>query len=114
MSRKAKVPVAAAAYVPTSFPRTDATAARLVQDLEVRLAPFVGLWLAAVSTVPERTRALDKLAVTIATARRWGAPLATLAGLGLSRADPGHPNLRSSTERDFRGRGGAIAGSPAG
>ena len=80
VSRKAKVPVAAAAYVPTSLPRTNATAARLVQDLEARLAPFVGLWLAAVTTGPERTRALDQLAVTIATARRWGAPLRTWPG----------------------------------
>lgn len=79
-SRRAEIPVAEAAYVPTVQPRSHATAARLVQDMETRLAPFVGLWLAAAPNPAERGRAFDTLATTVATARSWGAPLRTWPG----------------------------------
>ncbi|MDN5804815.1 MAG: ferritin-like domain-containing protein, partial [Microlunatus sp.] len=50
IDRKADVPVAAAAYVPSTVPRNAATAAKLVRQLETALAPFCGLWLAAAGT----------------------------------------------------------------
>ncbi len=74
-ARKAEIPIAEPAYVPSVYPRTNATAGQLVQDMESRLAPFVGLWLAAVSTAPDRTRAFDELSTTVANALRWGSPL---------------------------------------
>ena len=80
LTRRAEVPIAEPAYVPTVFPRTDATASRLVQDLEVRLTPFLGLWLAAGPTPADRSRAFDALSLTVAAATSWGAPLRTWPG----------------------------------
>ena len=80
LTRRAEVPIAEPAYVPTVFPRTDATASRLVQDLEVRLTPFLGLWLAAGPTPVDRGRAFDALSLNVAAATSWGAPLRTWPG----------------------------------
>lgn len=73
LARKADVPVAAPAYVPSTNPRNAKTAAKLIRQMETALMPFCGLWLAATTTSGERVEALDQVARTSAVARRWGA-----------------------------------------
>ena len=60
VARSAQVPAAEPAYVPSVNPRSDATAARLIVSMEIALAPFCGLWLAAANN-PERARAFSTL-----------------------------------------------------
>lgn len=74
-ARRAEVPIADPAYVPTVQPKTNAGAGRLVLDMETRLAPFVALWLTAAPALPERTRAFQTLSTTVTGALTWGAPL---------------------------------------
>lgn len=73
LDRKAEVPVAAPAYVPSTNPRNARTAARLIRQMETALVPFCGLWLAATDTQSERTEALNQVGRTAGVARRWGA-----------------------------------------
>lgn len=80
LDRKADVPVAAAAYVPSTTPRNATTAAKLVRQLETALVPFCGLWLAAATSPTERAEALDQLSRTAAVSRQWGAVLTTWPG----------------------------------
>lgn len=73
LARKADVPVAAPAYVPSTNPRNAATAAKLIRQMESALVPFCGLWLAATTTPGERTEALNQVGRTTGVARQWGA-----------------------------------------
>jgi len=75
LNRKAEVPAADAAYVPSTNPRNAATAAKLIRQMETALVPFCGLWLAAAATPAERTEALDQVGRTLGVARQWGATL---------------------------------------
>ena len=79
VARSAQVPAAEPAYVPSVSPRSDATAAQLILSMEIALAPFCGLWLAAANN-PERTRAFSTLSGTVTTARRLGAPISAWPG----------------------------------
>ena len=80
LNRKADVPVADAAYVPSTNPRNAATAAKLVRQMETALLPFGGLWLAAATTPAERSEAQDQLNRTAGVARRWGAAVSAWPG----------------------------------
>jgi hypothetical protein len=80
LNRKAEVPVAAAAYVPSTNPRNAATAAKLIRQMETALVPFCGLWLAASAAPAERTEALDQVGRTLGVARRWNASLPAWPG----------------------------------
>lgn len=80
LNRKADVPVADAAYVPTTNPRNAATAATLVRQMETALLPFLGLWLAAAGTPAERAEAQGQLTRTAGVARGWGAAAAAWPG----------------------------------
>lgn len=80
LNRKADVPVAKAAYVPSTNPRNAATAAKLIRQMETGFQPFCGLWLAAATTPAERAKALNELARTVTVARQWGASLSAWPG----------------------------------
>ena len=80
LDRKADVPVAKAAYVPSTNPRNAQTAAKLIRQMETGFQPFCGLWLAAATVPAERTEALDQLGHTTTVARQWGAALSTWPG----------------------------------
>ncbi len=80
LNRKADVPVAHAAYVPTTNPRNATSAATLVRQMETALLPFCGLWLAAAGTPSERSEAQDQLTRTSGVALRWGASVAAWPG----------------------------------
>lgn len=84
LNRKAEVPVAEPAYVPSTNPRNAATAAKLIRQLETALLPFCGLWLAATDAPGERTEALNQIGRTAAVSRRWGAALPAWPGWKLS------------------------------
>ena len=84
LSRKAEVPVAKAAYVPTTNPRNARTAAKLIRQMETALVPFCGLWLTATDTAAERTQALDQVGRTSRVARQWGASLPAWPGWQLA------------------------------
>ena len=80
LNRKADVPVAKAAYVPSTNPRNAATAAKLIRQMETGFQPFCGLWLAAAPTSIERTEALNQLGHATTVARQWGAALPAWPG----------------------------------
>jgi hypothetical protein len=80
LARKAEVPVADAAYVPSTSPRNSATAGKLIRQMETALVPFCGLWLVATDTSAERTEALDQVGRTERVARQWGASLTVWPG----------------------------------
>ncbi len=80
LNRKAEVPVADAAYVPSTNPRNAATAAKLIRQMETALVPFCGLWLAAATAPAERTEALYQVGRTLGVARQWGATLPSWPG----------------------------------
>lgn len=84
LNRKADVPVAEPAYVPTTNPRNARTAAKLIRQMETALVPFTGLWLVATGSTAERTQALDQVARTERVARSWGASLPTWPGWKLA------------------------------
>jgi hypothetical protein len=80
IGRKAEVPVADAAYVPSTNPRNVATAAKLIRQMETALMPFCGLWLASAAAPAQRTEALGQLDRTTSVARTWGASLPAWPG----------------------------------
>ncbi|HEY5979118.1 MAG TPA: DUF4439 domain-containing protein [Microlunatus sp.] len=80
LNRKASVPVADPAYVPSTNPRNAAAAAKLIRQMETALVPFCGLWLAAAADPAERSEALGQVARTVAVARQWGASLPAWPG----------------------------------
>jgi uncharacterized protein DUF4439 len=80
LARSAPVPAPAPAYVPSTRPTTPARAARLLQQMEVALAPYCGQWLAAAADPAARGSAYGALAATVATARAWDAPVARWPG----------------------------------
>jgi hypothetical protein len=80
LARPAPVPAAEPAYVPSVNPRSDATAAQLVAAMEDALAPFCGLWLASSGNAADRRRAFSALSATVATARRFDAPVSAWPG----------------------------------
>ena len=77
-----EVPAAAPAYDPDPEVRDAGDARLLVQRMETRLLPFVGLWLAAAARPADREAALEELTSTVATATAWGAPLQAWPGWG--------------------------------
>ena len=77
--RKADIPAAEPAYVPTVVPRDGASAAKLIRSMHVALLPFCGQWLAAAGDA-DRKRALTTLASTAGRARSWDAPLPAWPG----------------------------------
>ena len=80
LNRKAEVPIADAAYVPSTNPRNAATAAKLIRQMETALVPFCGLWLAAAAAPAEHTEALNQIGRTLRVARQWGASLPAWPG----------------------------------
>lgn len=80
INRKAEVPVAEAAYVPSTNPRNASTARKLIRQMESALAPFCGLLLAAADTPVARTQSLGQVSATLSTARQWGAALPAWPG----------------------------------
>lgn len=76
------VPAAAPAYDPDPEVRDAGDARVLVQRMETRLLPLLGLWLAAAARPADRELALDELAGTVATATAWGGPLQAWPGWG--------------------------------
>ena len=84
LNRKAEVPVAAAAYVPSTNPRNAATAAKLIRQMETALVPFCGLWLAAC----RRPRRADRGPGSAGSDPRGGPPVERVAA-GLARLAAG-------------------------
>ncbi|SDU84519.1 protein of unknown function [Microlunatus sagamiharensis] len=80
LSRKADVPPAEPAYAPSPAVRSPADATRLVRGMQYRLAPFVGLTLAAAGSAGARTVALTQLRSTVRTSVTWGAGLQVWPG----------------------------------
>jgi hypothetical protein len=80
LSRSAEVPVAEPAYIPDPQPTTPARAARLILNMEVALAPFCGMWLAAAANPVDQRRAFATLAATVTAGRSWGAPVLAWPG----------------------------------
>ncbi len=80
LGRKADVPEAEPAYVPSPDTRSPSDATRLVRGMQSRLEPFVGMTLAAAGTTETRTAALTLLRSTSRTARSWGAVLQVWPG----------------------------------
>jgi hypothetical protein len=78
--RSAEVPAAEAAYVPSVIPRNQATAEKLIMQMQTALQPFCGLWLAAAGSQADRQQALTALDAAMKTARSWGAPLTAWPG----------------------------------
>jgi hypothetical protein len=78
--RSAEVPAAEPAYVPSVVPRNQATAGKLIIQMQTALQPFCGLWLAAAASRADRQQALSALSGAVKTARSWGAPLAAWPG----------------------------------
>jgi hypothetical protein len=78
--RSAEVPAAEPAYVPSVVPRNQATAEKLIMQMQTALQPFCGLWLAAAASLADRQQALTALGDAVKTARSWGAPLAAWPG----------------------------------
>ncbi|HSU37837.1 MAG TPA: DUF4439 domain-containing protein [Propionibacteriaceae bacterium] len=77
--RKADIPAAEAAYVPTVVPRDGASAAKLIRAMHIALLPFYGQWLAAAGDA-DRKRALTTLTSAAGRADSWRAPLAPRPG----------------------------------
>lgn len=80
LNREAEVPVARAAYVPSTNPRNATTAGKLIRQMETGFQPFCGLWLAAAATPVERKEALNQLGRATTVARQWGAALSSWPG----------------------------------
>ena len=80
LSRKADVPPAEPAYAPSPAVRSPGDASRLVRGMQYRLAPFVGLTLAAAGSSGARTVALTQLRSTVRTSIAWGAGLQVWPG----------------------------------
>jgi hypothetical protein len=78
--RSAEVPAAEPAYVPSVVPRNQATAEKLIMQMQTALQAFCGLWLAAAASRADRQQALSALSGAVKTARSWGAPLAAWPG----------------------------------
>jgi hypothetical protein len=78
--RSAEVPAAEPAYVPSVVPRNQATAGKLIMQMQTALQAFCGLWLAAAASRADRQQALSALSGAVKTARSWGAPLAAWPG----------------------------------
>ena len=78
--RSAEVPAAEPAYVPPVVPRNQATAEKLIMQMQTALQAFCGLWLAAAASRADRQQALSALSGAVKTARSWGAPLAAWPG----------------------------------
>jgi hypothetical protein len=76
----AEVPAAEPAYVPSVVPRNQATAEKLIMQMQTALQAFCGLWLAAAASRADRQQALSALSGAVKTARSWGAPLAAWPG----------------------------------
>jgi hypothetical protein len=77
--RKADIPAAEAAYVPTVVPRDGASAAKLIRTMHIALLPFYGQWLAAAGDA-DRERAMTMFTSAAARADSWDAPLAAWPG----------------------------------
>ena len=73
IGRSAEVPVSEVAYATPVQPRSAGTATRLLRIIETALAPFCGVWLAAMPTPAERSRALGALVRCTTVSRYWGA-----------------------------------------
>jgi hypothetical protein len=80
LDRKAEVPVAGPAYVPSTVPRNATTAGKLIRQMETALVPFCGLWVAASGTPSELAEALHHVDRTGRVARQWGASLPAWPG----------------------------------
>ncbi len=80
LSRRADVPAAEPAYAPPAAVRTSGDATRLVRGMQYRLAPYVGLTLAAAGSEAARTVALTQLRSTVRAAGAWGAGLQAWPG----------------------------------
>ena len=80
LGRKADVPAAEPAYVPSPNPRSPNDAGRLVRGMQSRLEPYAGLLLAGAQTPAARTSALTFLGGTVRTAQSWGAGLQVWPG----------------------------------
>jgi hypothetical protein len=77
--RKANIPTAEAAYVPTVVPRDGASAAKLIRTMRIALLPFYGQWLAAAGDA-DRQRAMTMFTSAAGRAVSWNAPLAAWPG----------------------------------
>ncbi|HEY9468020.1 MAG TPA: DUF4439 domain-containing protein, partial [Propionibacteriaceae bacterium] len=75
-----EVPAAEPAYVPSVVPRNQATAGKLIMQMQTALQPFCGLWLVAAASRADRQQAFTALAAAVKTARSWGAPLSAWPG----------------------------------
>ncbi|HEY6810586.1 MAG TPA: DUF4439 domain-containing protein [Propionibacteriaceae bacterium] len=78
--RSVEVPAAEPAYVPSVVPRNQATAGKLIMQMQTALQPFCGLWLVAAASRADRQQAFTALAAAVKTARSWGAPLSAWPG----------------------------------
>lgn len=80
LKQKAEVPVAEAAYRPSTSPTDPASATALLRHMETAFLPFCGQWLAAVQQQTDRQVALAALTATTLAAAAWGGPLQSWPG----------------------------------
>ena len=73
--RSVEVPAAEPAYVPSVVPRSQATAGKLIMQMQTAVQPFCGLWLAAAASRADRQQACTALGAAVKISRSWGAPL---------------------------------------
>jgi hypothetical protein len=80
LARKASVPVAEAAYVPSVRVRNATTAGQLIAAMETAFLPFTGQWLAAAAQPADFTLAWATMRRTASSARAWGGPVSAWPG----------------------------------
>jgi len=80
LARKASVPAAEPAYVPSVRVRNAATAGQLIARMETAFVPFAGQWLAAAALPADQDLAWATMRRAAALARTWGGPVTVWPG----------------------------------
>ena len=80
LARKASVPAAEPAYVPSVRVRNAATAGQLIAKLETAFVPFTGQWLASAAQPADQQLAWASMRRAASLARTWGGPISSWPG----------------------------------
>ncbi len=80
LSRKASVPAAEPAYVPSVKVVNASSAGRLIATMETAFVPFTGQWLAAAAQPADQALAWASMRQAASLARTWGGPVSAWPG----------------------------------
>jgi hypothetical protein len=80
LARRASVPAAEPAYVPSVRVHNPATAAALIAKMETAFVPFTGQWLAAAARPADLALAWSVMRHAASLARTWGGPVTAWPG----------------------------------